>query len=82
MKSQINTELFRALAEIAEDSIAMEKVVKYVKKLAAQKSDETLVSKEEFFASLARGEEDYRQGKCIRLQAGESVRDMLRRAGY
>ena len=78
----MNSELFRALAVIAEDDIAMEKVVKYVKKLAAKKNDETLIPKKEFFASLERGIEDYRLGKCIRQQEGESIQDMLRRVGY
>ena len=47
----------------------------------AKKEDQTLVSKEEFIASLERGEEEYRQGKCVRLLQGESVSEMLRRSG-
>ena len=78
---QLNAELFRQLSIIAEDESMMAKLLKYTKKLTAKKEDETLVSKEEFMASLERGEEEYRQGLCVRLQPGESVSDMLRRSG-
>ncbi len=76
---QLNSELFFALGKISSDEGLMTKLLKYAKKLAATKDDETLVSKEEFLASLERGEEEYRQGKCTRLQPGESVSEMLRR---
>ena len=79
---QINAELFRTMSEIADDEGLMMKLLKYAKKLAATKEDETLVSKEEFMASLDRGEEEYKQGQCVRLLPGESVSDMLRRSGY
>ncbi len=78
---QLNSELFFAMSKIASDEGLMMKLLKYAKKLVAQKEDETLVSKEEFMASLERGEEEYRQGKCVRLQPGESVSEMLRRSG-
>ena len=78
---QLNAELFRQLSIIAEDESMMAKLLKYAKKLTAKKEDDTLVSKEEFMASLERGEEEYRQGLCVRLQPGESVSDMLRRSG-
>lgn len=78
---QLNAELYRAMGEIADDEALMTKVLKYVKKLAAKKNDPTLMTKEEFFAKLERGEEEYRQGKCVRMLPGESVSDMLRRCG-
>ena len=78
---QLNSELFFALGKIANNEGLMKKLLKYVKKLAASQEDETLVSKEEFMASLDRGEEEYRQGRCVRLLPGESVSEMLRRSG-
>jgi hypothetical protein len=78
---QMNAELFSAMGKIASDEGLMMKLLKYAKKLAAQKEDETLVSKEEFMASLERGEEEYRQGRCVRLLPDESVSEMLRRSG-
>lgn len=79
---QINAELFRTMSEIADDEGLMMKLLKYAKKLAATKEDESLVSKEEFMASLDRGEEEYKQGQCVRLLPNESVSEMLRRSGY
>jgi hypothetical protein len=45
----------------------------------ASKNDDTVISKEEFFASLERGEQAYRDGKCIRLLPGETVEQLLER---
>jgi len=78
---QMNAELFRQLSIIAEDEGLSAKLMKYIKRLTAKKQDPTLVTKEEFMASLERGEEEYRQGKCVRLLQGESVSEMLRRSG-
>lgn len=79
---QLNAELFRTMGEIADDETLMAKLLKYAKKLAAQKQDDTLLSKEEFFASLDRAEAEYKQGKYTTQLQGESVTDMLRRCGY
>ena len=78
---QMNAELFRQLSIIAEDEGLSAQLMKYIKRLTAKKQDPTLVTKEEFMASLERGEEEYRQGKCVRLLQGESVSEMLRRSG-
>lgn len=78
----MNAELFRTMSEIAEDEGLMMKLLKYAKKLVAKKSDPTLMTKEEFFAKLDKGEEEYRQGKCYRMLPGESLSDMLKRCGY
>lgn len=44
-------------------------------------ADDTLMSEEEFLAKLERGEEEHRQGRCVRLMPGETVSQMLRRSG-
>ena len=41
--------------------------------------DDTVISKDEFFASLERGEQAYRDGKCIRMLPGETVEQLLER---
>lgn len=73
----MNAELFRQLSIIAEDESMMAKLLKYAKKLTAKKEDETLVSKEEFMASLERGEEEYRQGKTHRLNTIDELHSFL-----
>ena len=42
---QLNAELYRAMGEIADDETLLKKVLKYVKKLTAQKPDPTLMSR-------------------------------------
>ncbi|MBQ9356448.1 MAG: hypothetical protein IJT98_04085 [Prevotella sp.] len=74
---QMNAELFRQLSIIAEDESMMTKLLKYAKKLTAKKQDDTLVSKEDFMASLERGEEEYRQGKTHRLNTIDELHSFL-----
>ncbi|MCR4959202.1 MAG: hypothetical protein K6B13_11475 [Prevotella sp.] len=61
---ELNAELYRAMGEIADDETLLAKVVKYVKKLAAQKkTDPTLMTKEEFFARVDKAEKEIADGK-------------------
>lgn len=70
------------MSVIAEDEALLRRVLKYVKKLAAQKQDETRMTEEEFFSRVEEAEEEYRQGHYTTLMPGESVEDMLKRSGY
>ena len=79
---ELNAQIWRDMAEIADSEPLMKQLAKYLKKLTAKKNDPTLMSREEFFAKLKRGEEAYRRGECTRLLPGESVTEMLRRTGY
>lgn len=79
---ELNAEIYRAMGVIAEDEALLRRVLKYVKKLAAQKQDETRMTEEEFFARVEEAEEEYRQGHYTTLKPGESVEDMLKRSGY
>lgn len=79
---ELNAQIWRDMAEIADSEVLMKQLAKYLKKLVAKKTDPTLMTKEEFYAKLEKGEEEYRQGKCTRLLPGESVTEMLRRSGY
>ena len=78
--TQMNVEIFRNLSIIAEDENLLKRAAKYLRKLAAEKQDDTtLISEDEFFASLERGEEEFRQGKTHRMLPGESLDDFLKR---
>ena len=62
---QLNAELYRNLGIIAEDETMFAKVVKYVRKLAKQITDDpTCMSKEEYFAKLDKSERQIAEGKC------------------
>ena len=75
---QMNAELFRAMGEIADDETLMAKVLKYVKKLAAQKkADPTLMTKEDFFKRVDEAREEIRQGKGKRFSNPEEMNAWL-----
>ncbi|MBR1449611.1 MAG: hypothetical protein IJ588_12810 [Prevotella sp.] len=78
---QLNAELYRAMGEIADDETLMTKVLKYVKKLAAKKHDETLMTKEEFLAKLDEAEHEIAEGKGIEMLPNETLDELLRRVG-
>lgn len=64
---QLNAEIYRVMGEIADDKTLMTKVLKYIKRLASQKKDDTLMSKEEFFAQIDESKAQIEQGKCYRF---------------
>ena len=69
---QLNAELYRNLGIIAEDEGMYNKVVKYVRKLAKQMTDDpTCMSKEEFFARVdeARAKAARGEGRLFTDQA-------------
>lgn len=65
---QMNAELFRNLSIIAEDESMLDKVAKYVRKLAKQMtSDPTLMSKEEYFAMINQSKAQAERGEVYRF---------------
>ena len=76
---QLNEELYRNLALIAEDETIYDKVVKYVRRLAKQMTyDPTLMTKEEYFRRLDEAE----KGPRYKMLPNESLDGMLTRLGY
>lgn len=74
----LNAEILRNLGTLAENESMLNRVAKYLRKLVAeQKKDSTLLTKEEFFSSLEKGEEDYRQGKTHRIESLEELKTFL-----
>ena len=78
----MNTQLWQNIGAIADSKELMARLAKYVARLVKEKEDSTRMTKEDFLAKLEKGEEDYRQGRFVRLMPGESVTDMLRRSGF
>lgn len=75
---QLNAEIFRSMAEIADDENLLKQALKYLKKLVAKKQDETLMSREQFFARVDKA----KQGKYASMRSDENLTDFLRRQGY
>ena len=74
---QLNAELFRQLSIIAEDESLSAKLMKYMKKLTAQKQDPTLMTEEEFFAKVDKSLEQARQGRVHRIESKEELSQFL-----
>ncbi|MBQ6770827.1 MAG: hypothetical protein IJP44_07625 [Bacteroidales bacterium] len=79
---ELNAQIWRNMAEIADNETLMRQLAKYLKKLVAKKDDPTLMTKEEFFARVDRAEEQYARGEYTTQLPGESLSDMLKRCGY
>ncbi len=62
---QLNAEIYRSLSVIAENESLMKRAAKYLKKLAAQKEDDTLMTKEEYFAKIDESLQQAREGKVV-----------------
>ena len=62
---QLNAEIYRALGVIAEDETLLDRAAKYLKKLAAKKEDETLMSRQEFFENVEEAERQIERGEGI-----------------
>ena len=74
----MNAEILRNMSIIAEDENLLKRAAKYLRKLVSEKqADPTLISRDEFFASLERGEEEYRQGKTHRINSVEELHSFL-----
>ncbi len=80
--SEINVQIFRDMAEIADNEKLMKQLSKYLKKLVAKKNDPTEMTKEEFFKHIEDAEAQYARGEYTTQLPGESLSDMLKRCGY
>ncbi|MBQ9362032.1 MAG: hypothetical protein IJT97_01295 [Bacteroidaceae bacterium] len=78
---QLRAELFREISPLLDSEAAMEKLIKYIKKLTAKKEDPTLMTKEEFFNRVDEAREQIRRGEGIRMLPNESLDDFLKRVG-
>jgi hypothetical protein len=78
---QLRAELFREMSPLLDSEAAMEKLLKYVRKLAAKKNDPTLMTKEEFFANVDEALEQAQKGQVHRMEPDESLDDFLKRVG-
>jgi len=74
----MNVELWQSIGAIADNEPLMRRLTKYAKKLVMEKNAApTEITREEFLASLDRGEEEYRQGKTHRINSKEELTQFL-----
>ena len=79
---ELNAQIWRDIAEIAEDEVLMKRLAKYLKRLTAQKKDPTEMTYDEFTAMVHEAEVQYKRGEYTTQLPGESVSEMLKRCGY
>lgn len=63
----LSAEFLRDLGIVAQDESRLRRAMRYIKRLAAEKPDPTLMTKEEFFAEVDEVLEEARQGKGRRF---------------
>ena len=69
----LNAEIYEALSVIAKDESLLKKALRSLKRLAAQKEDETLMTENAFFAAVDKSLEEAREGKSKRLSSPNEV---------
>ena len=77
---QMNAEILRNMSIIAEDESLLKRAARYLRKLAAEKeNDTTLLSKEEFFARVDDAREQIKRGEGVEMLPDESLDEFLER---
>ena len=71
---ELNAEIWRNMAAIADDETLMKQLAKYLKKLVAKKEDPTLMTKEEFFARV----DEAKKGPSRRFASVEELDQYIR----
>ena len=79
---QLNAEILRNLGALAEDESMLKRVAKYLRKLVSEKeADPTLLSKEDFFASVDEARGQIKRGEGVEMLPDESLDEFLNRVG-
>lgn len=74
---QMNADIFRSLGIIAEDEHLLARACKYLKRLASSKEDETLLTREEFFAKVDRAIEQAGNGEGVEFNDSQIMNAWL-----
>ena len=74
---ELNAQIWRDMAEIADSEPLMRQLAKYLKKLVVKKADPTLMTEEEFFAKVDKSLEQARQGRVHRIESKEELSQFL-----
>lgn len=71
---QMNADVYRSLSVIAEDSDLMRRAMYYLRKLAREKrQDDSLMTKDEFFAMVDKRMEDYDKGEFVSFASSDEM---------
>lgn len=77
--SELNAEVYRSMSIIAEDENALKRVVKYLRKVAKEITEDTArMTKEEFLQRV----DNARMGVSHEMLPDEDLTSFLKRQGY
>ena len=74
---QLNAEIYESLSIIANDESLLRKAAKSLKRLASQFEDQTLMTKDEFFAVVDKSLEEAKDGKVKRIATPTELSSFL-----
>ncbi len=69
----MNTELWQSIGAIADSEPLMRRLTRYAKKLAKEKEDPTLMTKEEFFRRIDESKQQFERGEYTRFSDKEEM---------
>ena len=73
----LNAEIYEALSVIAKDESLLKRAVRSLKRLAAQKENDALMTEDEFFAVVDKSLEEAKDGKTKRVNSAEELSAFL-----
>ena len=73
----LNAEIYEALSVIAKDESLLKRAVRSLKRLAAQKKDDALMTEDEFFSVVDKSLEEAKAGKTKRVHSAEELSAFL-----
>lgn len=73
----LNAEIYEALSVIAKDESLLKRAVRSLKRLAAQKENDALMTEDEFFAVVDKSLEEAKAGKTKRVNSAEELSAFL-----
>lgn len=74
----LNAQIWRDMGTIADNEAVMRRVAKYLRRVVKEmNNDPTRVTKDEFLASIERGEKEYLQGKTHSINSVDELHKFL-----
>ncbi|MBR0200881.1 MAG: hypothetical protein IJQ44_00220 [Bacteroidaceae bacterium] len=78
----LNAEILRNLGIVAENEGALQRVAKYLRRVARElAADPTELTKDEFLRRVDAGREQIRRGEGVKMHSDESLEEFLKRVG-
>ncbi|MBR6250062.1 MAG: prevent-host-death protein [Bacteroidales bacterium] len=74
---QLNANIYESLSIISKDEDLLKRAATYLHKLAEKKKDDTLMTKEEYFAKIDRALQQAERGEVIEFSSQEEMNEWL-----